>query len=378
MKNKKLIINASVFDGETILSDKAIVIENDKVTKVVNLPYTDNECDTIDASGLIIAPAFIDLQVNGGGGKLFAEEPNIQTLYTMSATYEKFGTMYILPTVISSDLNTMLLAIEATKQAQSLDLGILGVHLEGPYLHEKKSGIHDKKHIRLANIPELEKLYDNSDNLIKIMTVAPEAFDKSCMEYAIEHGTKIFVGHSNADFDTAYTYLTSGAVGVTHLFNAMSQLGSREPGVVGASYLTDTWAGIIADGIHVDLRNVRISKQIKKNKLFLITDAMPPVGIGDCDFRIGSTEIHCINGKCLSNDGTIAGSALNMNKALQNAVFECDIPLVEALKMTSTYQSEILEIPELGHIRKGSNADLVFLDKQLNVVGYIKRGKLYK
>ena len=376
---KTILTNVQIFDGEKIVDGKSILMADGKIDSVIDTPKSLKGYNIIDGQGQLAAPAFIDLQVNGGGGELLTEHPTLETLKIMSRAHMKFGVLHILPTLISTDMPTILSAIEATKQARNEDIGILGLHLEGPFLLDKKGGIHEKQYIHNCTLDELQTIMNASDESVRVITVAPEACSHECLEYMVSQGVKVFIGHSNASYDLACEYLNNGAIGVTHLYNAMSQLGSREPGIVGASFLTDSWAGIIADGFHVNFASIKVAKQIKHEKLYFVTDAMPPVGMGDMEFKIGEVDIHCVDNRCLSDDGTIAGSALNMNKALQNAVNHCGIPLLEALKMTSTYQAQMLGITDrLGYIRGGANADIIILNDNLDVVNIIKHGALVK
>lgn len=375
--SKLVIKSCKLFDGEKIQQNKTIIIDGEKIEDVVDSisEKINDNYQFIDANNWLVAPAFIDLQVNGGGGVLFTASPSANTLKTMIDAHEKFGVLNILPTLISTDIDTIKRSIKTINQFGK-DSGILGLHIEGPFINVKKGGIHSKEYIRDCTYEEIKEIYEGSEDCIKILTFAPEALDKRCMDYIKNNNTNLFIGHSNADFDDTIECFNNGACGVTHLFNAMSQLNSREPGIVGASLLRkDTWAGIIADGFHVDFNNVILAKKMKGNKLYLVTDAMPPVGIGNFEFTIGENKIYCVDDKCLSSDGTIAGSALNMNKALQNIVFKCNIEIEEALRMTSTYQADLLNMSsKYGYIRKNNYADLVFLNDNLKVVGIIKHG----
>ena len=375
--NSKVIFNCRVFDGKSILHNSSVLIRNGIIDGIYDR-CVDPTAIMIDAHGALIAPSFIDLQVNGGGGILFTDKPTTHSLGVISKAHEKYGVLNYLPTLISTDTTTIVEAIQSVKEYSNTDDSVLGLHIEGPYLDASKAGIHNSAFIHACSISELEKLYGMSQDIIKIMTIAPESCGLDCIDYMVSHGTKVFIGHSNATFSTAKEYFNNGISGCTHLFNAMSQLQGREPGIVGACFeASDIWAGIIADGFHVDFASIRIAKKIKGNKLFLVTDAMPPVGIGNFDYRIGETQIHCIDGKCTSDSGTIAGSALNMNAALKNVVFDCGIDIVEALRMTSTYQAHLLGMDnQLGYIRNGCIANLVALNESLDVVGVIKHGEL--
>ena len=373
---KSIIHNCNVFDGNRIHQNCSILIQNDYIKRIGN-GLQEKDAAMVDAKGALIAPGFIDLQINGGGGVLFTDEPTSDSLRIISKAHEKYGVLNYLPTLISTDLGTIKKAIVAVSDYSANNTGVLGLHMEGPYLELSKAGIHDASFIHHCSLSELNNLYENYQNVIKIMTVAPEACNRECITSMINHGTKVFIGHSNATYSTAKEFFDYGVSGFTHLYNAMSQIQGREPGIVGACFdIADPWAGIIADGFHVDFASIRIAKKNKGNRLFLVTDAMPPVGIGNFDYCIGETKIHCKDGKCTSASGTIAGSALNMNEALKNAVYCCDIKLDEALRMTSTYQAQLLGIEDrLGYIKEDNYADLIALNDELDVIGIVKRGE---
>ncbi len=362
----KKIINAKVFNGEEFLTDSVVVIDGDKI-KYVGSDCGEYDCATVDAKGKYLVPGFVDLQVNGGGGVLFNDDTSIEGLTVMAKAHESLGTLYILPTLISTDHQRILKAITAVKEAMKCNPAILGMHLEGPFLFPKKGGVHEGKYIRDCSFDELREIVEMGKDVIKIITVAPEACTEEQIAYLKENGINVFIGHSNSTCAQSLQYLKAGAIGVTHLYNAMSQLNSREPGIVGASFLTDSWAGIVVDGFHVDFNSVKIACAVKRGKIFLVTDAMPPVGKGDMDFKIGDVEIHCVNHKCLSNDGVIAGSALYMNKGLQNLVHNCNLSLEEGLKMTSAYQAQALNLCGIGAIKEGCFARLLLLNDDLAV-----------
>ena len=362
----KKIINAKIFDGKAFLNGASVAIRDNKIVEVGACDGYAG-CEIIDAQGMLLVPGFADMQVNGGGGVLFNDDTTVEALNVMAAAHAKLGTLYILPTLISTDYERILKAIEVVKEAMATNPHILGLHLEGPFLFAKKGGVHEAKYIRECTDEELRVIVEKGKDVIKILTVAPESCTEEQIRFLAENNINVFIGHSNATCAVTKKYFECGAIGVTHLYNAMSQLNSREPGIVGASFLTDTWAGIVVDGFHVDFDSVKVAHAIKSGKLFLVTDAMPPVGKGDMDFKIGEVEIHCVNNKCLSNDGVIAGSALYMNKALMNAVENCGISLGEALKMTSTYQAEMLGSKQFGCVEVGANAFLLLLNDKLQV-----------
>nr|WP_269851660.1 N-acetylglucosamine-6-phosphate deacetylase [Methanosarcina horonobensis] len=243
--------------------------------------------------------------------------------------------------------------------------GILGLHIEGPYLNDTKAGVHNKKLIRSIRDEEFYNLIEKGTNIIKLITLAPENVDKRYIRMCINSGIRISAGHSDSTYEQASEAFKIGVSSVTHIFNAMSQLGSREPGLVGAALENDdVWASVIVDGVHVHFSSVKICKRVKPlNKLFLITDAMPPVGKPEDTFKVGDLEIFCKEGKCITKDGILAGSSLDMATAVRNCVQRIGIPIDEALRMASTYPAEFLGINNLlGRIKPNFIANLtIFL-----------------
>lgn len=365
-----------IFDGQEMLTDKAVIIRSGIVASVVGNSEVPKQLQTLAYENLTLAPAFIDLQVNGGGGILFNDDPSAAALKKIRDAHEQFGVLHILPTVISADINTIQKAIAAVREFDGKG-GVLGLHIEGPFINKERKGIHSGNLVRDCTLKELEDIYRDAGDSVKVLTFAPEAMPSECLDFIKAHRTLPFVGHSNASYQEVMNSFENGSVGVTHLYNAMSGLRNREPGVIGASFLSkNTCAGIIADGIHVDYACVKIAKKLKGSSLFLVSDAMPPVGIGDGDFTIDGNVIHCVNGRCFSKNGTIAGSALNMNQALKNVVLHCGIELEEALRMTAAYQAQLLRMTDkYGYIRPNSAADLVLLNDALDVKGIIRHGK---
>jgi N-acetylglucosamine-6-phosphate deacetylase len=378
MKNALAIINGTIYTGDTILRGNAVMIENGKITGLPSSAYIPSGMKTVDMNGGIIAPGFIDAQVVGGGGVLFNDDPTPEGLTTIAKAHERHGTLHWCPTVLSSELDIMLRCIWAAKDSMKLNIGVLGVHLEGPYLSQDKPGIHDVRFIRSADDEEIDCLLEAGTGVIALVTVAPEAAGERHIQRFIHAGARVFLGHTDAPCVIAEASFTAGVCGVTHLYNTMSQLTAREPGVVGAALSAkNVWAGIIADGIHVDWRSIEISKKAKKDRLFLITDAMPALGKPDAVWSIGEREVVFRNGRCSAADGTLAGSAIDMAASVRNCEEHCGIALDEALRMASAYPAEMLDVADrLGYIRPGYQADLVFLDQMLHVTGIARGGEV--
>jgi len=371
-------VNCDIYTGEQILYRNAIVINGDKIDSIVELDRVPRDLHVYDLRGVNIAPGFIDVQVNGGGGCLFSDNPAEECIQKMHEAHKRFGTTNFLPTLITSSGEKMLEAIETVGNTlEHSKYGVLGLHLEGPYINEKRAGVHDKKHIRRVSERELDTILSRGRGIVKILTVAPEIVTEPIVGKMREHGILVSAGHTDATYEQTSLFFGWGASAVTHLFNAMSAFNGREPGVVGASLdSAKTWAGIIVDGIHVHFSSVRICKKIKGDKLILVTDAMPPVGAQITSFKLGELEVMCADGKCTTKDGTLAGSALNMATAVRNCVHQVGIPLQEALRMASTYPAQLLgHSQRLGMIKPGYEANLVAFNNQLVVSGVVVRGK---
>ncbi|MDR0325302.1 MAG: N-acetylglucosamine-6-phosphate deacetylase [Oscillospiraceae bacterium] len=377
MKNTFALINGCVYTGDAILRKHAVMIENGKITGTPSLSYVPKGLQTVDLNGGIVAPGFIDAQVNGGGGVLFNDDPTPEALATIAKAHERYGTLHWCPTVITASLDTMEQCLKAVKASMGAGIGVIGTHLEGPYLSNARPGVHDTEFIRPATSGEIHRLLTTGQGAISLVTVAPESAGEAYIKLFTDADIQVFLGHTDAPCVIAEAAFAAGVTGVTHLYNAMSQMTGREPGVVGAALsMNSIWAGIIADGIHVDWLSVKLAKGLKKKRLFLVTDAMPPVGKPDAVYTIGGKEIVCKDGRCATADGTLAGSALDMATAVRNCVDHCGIELDEALRMASAYPAEMLGVANrLGYIRPGYEADLVFLDEGVNVTGIMRGGK---
>jgi len=373
-------VNSDVYTSKEVLIDKAVIINGNMIEDLVEIDRVPKEIETIDAEGKILAPGFIDIQVNGGGGVLFNDAPTVESINTIFSAHLKYGVTSILPTLISDDVEKMKQAIDSVEQMMKIAGNhTLGIHLEGPYIEVSKAGVHEKKHIRKISLGELKTILD-STSAVKLITLAPELLDSSSMKYLLEKNIVMFAGHTNASFNTCNEFFKNGGKGATHLFNAMSQLTGREPGVVGATFFNkNAKGGIIVDGHHVDLHNVAIASRLMKGRLFLVTDSMPSVGSEIESFNIGEVTIFCKDGKCVTADGTIGGSNLNMLLAVRNCVSKCGIPLDEALRMSSTYQAELLGYGHiLGKISPGYHANLILIDNTVHIHATIVNGEYEK
>ncbi|CCF66768.1 N-acetylglucosamine-6-phosphate deacetylase [Xanthomonas citri pv. punicae str. LMG 859] len=330
------------------------------------------QADTrLDLGGASLLPGFIDIQVNGGGGVLFNNARDPQALATIAAAHRRFGTTGMLPTLISDTAEVMAEAIDATRQAIAQGVpGVLGIHLEGPYLSPARKGTHDADKFRVPDAHEIA--VDTSlDNGVTLITLAPERVPLDDIRAFVAGGALVFAGHTAATYEQARDGIAAGVSGFTHVYNAMSQLAGREPNAVGAA-LEDpmVWCGVIVDGVHVHPASLRVALAAKpRGKLLLVTDAMPMVGSESASFDLYGETITAVDGVVRNADGALAGSALDMATAVRNSVRWLGVDLAEAARMASTYPAQCIGLGErLGRIAPGYQADLVLVDDDVQVL----------
>ncbi len=373
------LTNCDIFTGEEVIHNKSILIDGSKIVDIVEESKIEEGVELIDLGGKSVAPGFIDLQVNGGGGKLFNDSPTEQTIIDIANAHQKFGTTNFLPTLITDSNDKIEKAINAVGSLiDSGNKSILGIHFEGPFINSKKAGVHDKEFIRILSDADIYLLSSLKKGKT-LITIAPELCDAAFISQLNSEGVLIAAGHSEATLDDIQSAMKLGLSSVTHLFNAMSQFSSREPGLVGAALVEDDlYCGIIVDGFHVHFSSVKIAWNAKKRgKMFLVTDSMPPVGTIDSNFQLGPYSIRVENGKCVTGDNNLAGSALDMATAVRNCIQKVGIPKDEALRMASTYPAHYLSLSkELGYIAPGYNANLTIFNSRINVSAVIINGEL--
>ena len=356
-----------LFDGQAFLDDRVLTIVDGKITDI------DQDLSKVDvvATGLVV-PGYIDLQVNGGGGILFNDSPSVDNLKLIMAAHARFGTTAMMPTLITDTFEVMQQAADAIAQAISEGVpGIVGVHFEGPHLSVEKKGTHCADYIRPLSTDEWQILSRQDIGQV-IVTLAPETVSNDDVKRMVELGIKVCLGHTNADYQTTQQAIDAGASGFTHLFNAMSPLQGREPGVVGAALLNNnTSCGLIVDGFHVDYASCKLAIQAKpQGKIFLVTDAMPPVGTDLTQFALYDRIVYVDNGKLTSTTGELAGSSLDMASAVKNTHQMLGIELGEAIRMASLYPAQYLYQNQTiirGELIQGKQADMVVLNDDLSV-----------
>ena len=366
------LVNGRVLTDDGLVDGLCVLVERGRIVDVVSTD--DVRCARAvqrDLGGNTLLPGFIDSQVNGGGGVLFNDAPSVAAIREIGRAHRKFGTTGFLPTLISADLDVVAKAIEAVQAALTLGVpGVLGIHIEGPFLNVERKGIHDPDKIRELD-PAAVCLLTSLRGGRTLVTLAPEMTTPAMIKKLVIAGVVVSAGHTNATYAQIRGALREGLTGFTHLFNAMSQLTGREPGVVGAALDDpDSWCGIIVDGEHTDPVVLRISMRCKRHDRFmLVTDAMPSVGTNNRSFDLHGRKITVSGNLCLDEDGRLAGSNIDMASCVRNTVSMLGLPLPEAVRMASLYPAEFLGLAgETGRIAPGYRADFVLADDQMQVL----------
>ena len=371
------LTNCKIYTGSDVLVDHAVIIKNELIDKVCPVSELPKDIETRDLNGANLSPGFIDLQLNGCGGVMLNDEITAKTMQIMHEANLKSGCTSFLPTLITSSDEDMKQAIAAAREyhAQYQNQS-LGLHLEGPYLNVAKKGIHSVDYIRPSDDSMIDYMCENADVITKV-TLAPEHNEPEHIERLKDAGIVVSIGHTNATYAEARRGFEAGISFATHLFNAMTPMVGREPGVVGAIYDTpDVYAGIIADGFHVDYANIRIAHKIKGEKLVLVTDATAPAGADMDYFIFVGKKVYYRDGKCVDENGTLGGSALTMIEAVQNTVEHVGIALDEALRMATLYPAKAIGMADkLGLVKKGMVANLTVFDRDFNVQATVVNGQ---
>jgi N-acetylglucosamine-6-phosphate deacetylase len=368
---REALISGRIVSQGRILNGHAVVIEDGWIAGIV----TDEDASlkgvaVHDLKGALLLPGFIDTQVNGGGGVLFNDDPSVETIRQIAAAHRKFGTTGFLPTLISDDLGKMKRAIEAVAAAVKESVpGVLGIHIEGPFLSPARKGVHDPAKFRILD-EDAFALLTSLKSAKTLVTLAPEMTTADMIARLAGAGVIVAAGHTNASYDVMREALAHGVTGFTHLFNAMSPLTGREPGVVGAA-LSDasSYCGIIVDGRHVHPDVLKLALKCKPHDRFmLVTDALANVGTGLTGFKLQGATITIRDGVCMDENGTLAGSAMDMSRALRNAMDYLGLDLHGAVTMASRAPASFLGLADrYGEIAKGLRANFVTADDALNV-----------
>ncbi|CAN7274394.1 N-acetylglucosamine-6-phosphate deacetylase [Caulobacter sp. LjRoot300] len=367
---QSVLVNGRILTPEGIVDGKAVTIRDGRIGGLLDSAAIPAGMARHDLDGGLLVPGFIDTQVNGGGGVLFNDSPTVEAIAAIGAAHRPYGTTGFLPTLISDDLAVVDAAMRATEQAIAAGVpGVLGVHIEGPFLNAKRKGIHDASKFRTLD-DKAVALLSSLKRGKTLVTLAPETTTPDMVRRLAQAGVIVAAGHTNAAYGTVRKALNAGLTGFTHLFNAMSPLTSREPGVVGAALESQAaWCGIIVDGRHVDPAVLRIALRTRPlDRFMLVTDAMPTVGMVDKSFDLQGRHIRVVDGVCVDDHGTLAGSDLDMIGAVRNAVAMLGLSLEDAVAIASAAPAAFLGLAgRRGAIQVGQAADLVLLDEGLNV-----------
>jgi len=362
------LVNVRVMLPQGLREGLAVTIADGRIRSVSSEPPAG--AAVVDCGGELLLPGFIDTQVNGGGGALFNDAPTVDTIATMAAAHRRFGTTGLLPTLISDDLGVVERAISAVDAAIETGVpGILGIHIEGPFLSYARRGIHDAARLRTIDRDAIT-LLGSMKRGRTLVTLAPECVDPADVAALVQAGVIVSAGHSEADYDTVRRAIDAGLTGFTHLFNAMSPLVNRAPGMTGTALEDDrTTAGLIVDGHHVHPAVIRIALKAKGHeRLMLVTDAMALTGVEADRFLLQGREIQRIGDRLVDAEGTLAGSTLTMVKAVDNLIAQTGIDLRRAVAMASSTPAAFLGLGgETGAIAPGLSADLILVDDDWQV-----------
>lgn len=353
------IINAKFFTEGKLITDQAILIENGKIQDltrgVVPEQYT-----IVDAEGSYLTPGFIELQIYGSGGNLFSAYPTAATLKQMDADLISKGTTRFMACVATNSMEVVYQCIDAAKAYRKEAKGFLGLHLEGPYLNPKRLGAHVPEYVHKATLDEVKRLLEYADGTVKLMTIAAELQDDEVIQYLLDQGVVLSLGHSDASFEEATAAYNKGFKTTTHLFNAMPSIHHRMPNLPVAVFNHPVaMASIIADGRHVDFEMVKMSYRLMKERLFLITDAVTACNTGPYQHQLSGD-------KYVTPDGTLSGSNITMLDAVRNCVNICGIPLADALNMASLHPAKVLGLESsLASVEPDKTADLLLVNEDL-------------
>lgn len=362
----KAFINANIFDGDKFLQKKVLVIDKEKISSVADA--VPDGAEAVDCGGDTLAPGMIDLQIYGGGGYLFSSSPTAGALQAIADDLVRKGTTGFFITLATNSFDVFRQAVKVVKE--NPHPAVLGVQLEGPFINPVKKGAHIAKYIMKPDVKDLERFMEEADGVVKMMTLAPEQCSAEAIQLLLQHGVLLSAGHSNATFEEANIGFSRGIPAATHLFNAMSPLHHRKPGLPGAIFQSaNVCASIVADGIHVNFEVIKIAKKLMGERLFYITDAVVEVKEGD--------YVHLLkNDHYELPDGTLSGSALTMPRAVKNGVEKVGLTVAESLRMSSVYPAKLAGLKDVGKIQQGYKANLVCLDKHLNLKFTVMNGNV--
>ena len=371
-----IALAARVFDGHATIGRRIVLIEAGRIAALADRAPDGVAVESLP-EGCVLAPGFVDLQVNGGGGVLFNDALTVEGLRRIAASHARLGTTALFPTLVSGTPPMRSAALDAVRAAVAEDVpGVCGLHIEGPFIAPTRRGIHPAANLGGPAEAELSDLCAPFPVPL-VLTLAPEIVPPDAIADLARAGRLVFLGHSDASTEQAAAALQAGACGFTHLYNAMSQLGSRAPGMVGAALdSANACAGIIADLLHVHPAAIRLAfAALGPDRLFLVSDAMPTVGDpAPRGFVLYGRAITLADGRLTDEAGTLAGAHLSMAEAVRNAVRRVGLPREAALRMATATPASCAGLPDRGRIAPGARADLVALDDDLRVVAVWQGG----
>jgi N-acetylglucosamine-6-phosphate deacetylase len=371
------IAGAEIFDGSKRRAQHAVMVDGARILDVVPEAVVPADMPVQRLQGGVLAPGFVDAQVNGGGGVLLNDAPTADGIRTMCDAHARYGTTALLPTLITDLPEVTARAVASVKQAIAATVpGCLGMHLEGPFLSPERRGAHDANLMRLVSDADVDKILALGIETL-VVTLSPDRVPPAIIRRLVDGGVIVSLGHSNATYDQILAAVDAGARGVTHLFNAMSPLTHRAPGIVGGALDSGAlWCGLIADGHHVHPAAIGIALRAKRQpgRIFLVTDAMSTVGSDQQTITLNGRTAWRRNGALELEDGTLAGSDLDMMSGVRYLVKQVGVELGEALRMASTYPAEFLKRPELGRIAPQARADLVHVGDDLKAEAVWRAG----
>ena len=367
----RALLNARVLVDGHFAEGLAVLVDGDRIAAV--LPHADvpASAERIDLDGAMLVPGFIDTQVNGGGDMLFNDAPTVDTIRRIGAAHARFGTTGFLPTLISDDLDVIRAGVAAVEDAIEQGVpGVLGIHIEGPFINVARKGIHAADKIRSLDEEGIAVLCSLRRGKT-LVTLAPELVEAATIQRLAACGIVVAAGHTAGSFQAISQAIEAGVTGFTHLFNAMSQLGNREPGAVGAALHDEkVWCSLIVDGVHVSPVTLKLALRCKPiDRFVLVSDAMPTTGGTAAGFSLNGRWIQAAGGRLVDEQGTLAGADLSMLAAVRNAHQMLDLPLAQAVAMASTHPAKFLAIGhQLGRIAPGQVASLLALDGELTIL----------
>ncbi len=357
------IAASCVFDGAVTQRNAAVIISGERIERLAQRAEVPADLPVHELpDGVWLVPGFIDLQVNGGGDILFNDAPTPQTIRQIAAAHRRFGTTALLPTLISDSPAKMKAAVAAVDELSAVEPGVLGIHLEGPFLSPEKTGVHAPWQIRQPTANDLD-LITAPRRGVTLVTLAPEQVSPDFIGKLTKAGVRVALGHSMATYEQTREAIAAGLTGFTHLFNAMRGLDSREPGPIAAALeCADVWYGLIVDAVHVAPAMLRLALR-GRGRPILVTDAMPPVGGTRATFTLNGDTISVRDGRCTRRDGRLAGSCLDMASAVRNCVRLLGVSLTNALCFASTNPAQFLGLGDkVGRLAPGLRADMVAID----------------